>query len=86
MPIADRARVMHHRDRVDLSKTLRVLCQALLGGQELFAVRRYQFQSFAQYRGKLAMKSAEELEGLRAADDVWSVLGVPNDGTACTHC
>ena len=39
---------------------------------------RYQFQSFAQYRGKLAMKSPQELTTLRASDDVWSVLGVLN--------
>ena len=40
--------------------------------------RRYQFQSFAQYRGKLAQKTAEELDTLRTHEDVWSVLGVLN--------
>ena len=39
---------------------------------------RYQFQSFAQYRGKLAQKTAEELDTLRTHEDVWSVLGVLN--------
>ena len=42
------------------------------------AARRYQFQSFAQYRGKLVVKTPEELATLRASDDVWSVLGVLN--------
>ena len=41
-------------------------------------MRRYQFQSFAQYRGKLAQKTAEELDTLRTHEDVWSVLGVLN--------
>ena len=41
-------------------------------------LRRYQFQSFAQYRGKLAQKTAEELDTLRTHEDVWSVLGVLN--------
>lgn len=38
----------------------------------------YQFQSFCQYRGKLTMKSPEELELLKQCDQVWSVLGVCN--------
>jgi translation initiation factor 3 subunit L len=38
----------------------------------------YQFQSFAQYRGKLSMKSADEVNQLRAAEEVWNVLGVLN--------
>ncbi len=38
----------------------------------------YQFQSFCQYRGKLALKTPEELEALRAAPAVWNVLGVVN--------
>ncbi len=42
------------------------------------SARRYQFQSFAQYRGKLAQKTAEELDTLRTHEDVWSVLGVLN--------
>ena len=48
----------------------------VLTGEHAFT--RYQFQSFAQYRGKLAVKSPQELATLRAADDVWSVLGVLN--------
>ena len=36
------------------------------------------FQSFCQFRGKLAMKTAEELEALRGAPAVWNVLGVAN--------
>jgi len=36
----------------------------------------YQFQSFCQYRAKLALKTPEELEALRAAPPAaWSVLG-----------
>jgi translation initiation factor 3 subunit L len=38
----------------------------------------YQFQSFAQYRGKLALKSPEEVEALRGAPQTWNVLGVVN--------
>jgi translation initiation factor 3 subunit L len=38
----------------------------------------YQFQSFSQYRGKLALKSPEEVEALRAQPAVWNVLGVVN--------
>lgn len=38
----------------------------------------YQFQSFCQFRGKLAQKSAEEVEALRSQPALWSVLGVAN--------
>lgn len=37
---------------------------------------RPQFQSFAQYRGKLGMKSPEEVEALRSCTQVWDVLSV----------
>ena len=36
----------------------------------------YQFQSFAQYRGKLAQKSPHELELLKKCDGVWDLQGV----------
>lgn len=38
----------------------------------------YQFQSFCQYRGKVAMKTSEELELLKQCDKVWHVLDVLN--------
>uniref|UniRef100_A0A383V606 Eukaryotic translation initiation factor 3 subunit L n=1 Tax=Tetradesmus obliquus TaxID=3088 RepID=A0A383V606_TETOB len=38
----------------------------------------YQFQSFAQYRTKLAGKSAEEVELLKKCDKVWNILDVLN--------
>ncbi|KAI8471250.1 MAG: RNA polymerase I-associated factor PAF67-domain-containing protein [Monoraphidium minutum] len=38
----------------------------------------YQFQSFCQYRSKLAHKSAEEIELLRQCDKVWALLDVLN--------
>ena len=38
----------------------------------------YQFQSWQQYRGKLSTKGAEEIEALRAYDNVWSILSVLN--------
>eukprot|EP00798_Chlamydomonas_sp_ICE-L_P001226 gene1226-32567_t len=38
----------------------------------------YQFQSFCQYRGKIASKSPEELELLRQCDKVWNVHEVLN--------
>lgn len=36
----------------------------------------YQFQSFSQYRGKLAQKSPHELELLKKCDGVWDLQGV----------
>ena len=36
----------------------------------------YQFQSFAQYRGKLAQKSPHELELLKKCEGVWDLQGV----------
>eukprot|EP00218_Dolichomastix_sp_CCMP3274_P013070 CAMPEP_0170142846 /NCGR_PEP_ID=MMETSP0033_2-20121228/8775_1 /TAXON_ID=195969 /ORGANISM="Dolichomastix tenuilepis, Strain CCMP3274" /LENGTH=509 /DNA_ID=CAMNT_0010379231 /DNA_START=22 /DNA_END=1551 /DNA_ORIENTATION=- len=36
----------------------------------------YQFQSFAQYRAKLAQKTPEELEMLKSCGEVWSALEV----------
>ena len=38
----------------------------------------YQFQSFCLYRGKLSLKTPEEIEALKGAPAVWSVLGVVN--------
>mmetsp|Transcript_1553 Transcript_1553/g.6831 ORF Transcript_1553/g.6831 Transcript_1553/m.6831 type:complete len:536 (+) Transcript_1553:206-1813(+) len=38
----------------------------------------YQFQSMCQYRGKLSVKTKEELAALKDCDDVWSALGVLN--------
>ena len=38
----------------------------------------YQFQSFCQFRSKLAHKSAEEIELLRQCDKVWALLDVLN--------
>jgi hypothetical protein len=38
----------------------------------------YQFQSFCQFRAKLAHKSAEEIELLRQCDKVWALLDVLN--------
>ena len=38
----------------------------------------YQFQSFCQYRSKLAHKTAEEIELLRQCDKVWALLDVLN--------
>jgi translation initiation factor 3 subunit L len=38
----------------------------------------YQFQSFCQYRGKLSVKTKEELALLKDCDQVWNVVGVLN--------
>ena len=38
----------------------------------------YQFQSFCQYRGKLSVKTKEELALLKECDQVWNVVGVIN--------
>tara|TARA_B100000767_G_scaffold140369_1_gene132624 strand:- start:2655 stop:4166 length:1512 start_codon:yes stop_codon:yes gene_type:complete len=38
----------------------------------------YQFQSMCQYRGKLSVKTKEELAALKDCDEVWSALGVLN--------
>jgi len=38
----------------------------------------YQFQSFCQYRSKLAMKSPEEIAMLKGCDQIWGALGVMN--------
>lgn len=38
----------------------------------------YQFQSFAQYRGKLSSKTDSEMRALSEAESVWPVVGVLN--------
>jgi len=38
----------------------------------------YQFQSFCQYRGKLAMKSEEEITMLKGCGQVWNAISVFN--------
>ncbi len=38
----------------------------------------YQFQSFCQYRGKVSVKTKQELELLKQCDNVWNAVGVLN--------